>query len=103
MPNSEKKQLSILENMSIKNQRRAGESAQQLTVLVALAKRTQVHFLAPVWQLTYVCNSSPSGYNAVFLHAIKTLINTEYKMSKFFVFKKNKRNTVVCTLIIMST
>lgn len=43
------KKIIILGKMSIKNQRRAGELAQQLTVLDVLAERTQVQFPAPVW------------------------------------------------------
>lgn len=38
-----------------------------------------------------------------YLHAIKTLINIIYKMSKFFVLKGNKMITVELTLIIMFT
>jgi len=52
----------MMDKFGLKHKRGAGEMAQWLRALTALPEDPDsIQFLAPIWQLTTVCNSSYEG------------------------------------------
>lgn len=74
----------------------AGESAQQLNALGALAEG-QVQFLAPTWCLTILYESSPTGFDSIFWSpwALHTNDAKPHMQASILINKIKKTNTIL--------